>query len=459
MDAGGRAIAVSFTAVYLPEFPAAAWLRGAPQLRLEAVAVLEGTPPQERVASLNRRAKAAGLAHGMSRMQAEATCTAVFHARQVEEEQAAFATVVEVVERFSPRVQAIASPANAYGSHQRLAAALVLDSSGIGTLFGTIECYAHKLHGELAAAGFPAGIGTAPNAEAALLLARSRHRVVCADSSNLQAKLALLPISLLPCEPKVLAVLARWGIRTLGELAALPEAALISRLGQQAQRLQQLARGKAEHLLVPEEPEFTLAETVAFDAPLELLDSLLFVPSPMLERILRKALERAYALRSVRLTLALERGAPHAVEVRPALRAQNRELLLKLLHLELQARPPQAGIVGVTLQAEPALPQTAQRGLFQTQFPEPASLELLLARLRRIAGDGNVGSPELRNSHRLDAFSLAPFRPRVHPTAERSAQPPRLAIRAFRPAPPVRVACVDDRPRTLFWQGARLPIA
>ncbi len=51
-------------------------------------------------------------------------------------------------------------------------------------------------------------------------------------------------------------------------------------------------------------PEFTLSETTALDSPLELLDSLLFILSPMLEAILRKATDRAYALRSLRLTLA-----------------------------------------------------------------------------------------------------------------------------------------------------------
>ena len=449
---------MSYAGVHLPEFPAAAWLRSSPRLRLQPLAVLEGTAPQEQVASLNKRAQAAGIEHGMSKVQAEAVCPAVFCARQVEKEQAAFEAAIRVLERFSPRVEAVASPANAYGGSHRLAASLILDSSGTSTLFGTIESYARKLHAELTAAGFPAGIGTAPNAEAALLLARSGGRLVCADAPSLRAKLAPLPVSLLPCEPKMPVLFARWGIRTLGELADLPEAALVSRLGQQARRLQQLARGDAEHLLVPEEPEFTLSETVALDSPLDLLNSLLFVLSPMLEKILHKAMDRVYALRAVRLTLALERGEPHTLEVRPSTPTLNRELLLKLLNLELQARPPQAGIVGVMLQAEPAQPQTAQRGLFQAQFPEPDSLDLLLARLRRIAGDGNVGSPELRNSHCNDAFFLAPFRPRIRPTPSRNELSSRLAVRVFRPPQPVQVSCIGGQPRTLFWQGARLSI-
>ncbi len=42
-------------------------------------------------------------------------------------------------------------------------------------------------------------------------------------------------------------------------------------------------------------------------------------------------MDRAYALRSVRLTLVLERAEPHSIEVRPATPTQNREVLLKLL--------------------------------------------------------------------------------------------------------------------------------
>ena len=459
MDARGGKLTVSFAAVHIPEFPVAAWQRGAPALRARACVLLEGVPPQERVAALCARAASAGLEHGMSRAQAEAGFAAVFRSREIEEEKDAYAAAAEIVESFSPRIEALASPHNRYAEARRSAVLLLLDSSGTGTLFGSAESYAQRLYRELHHAGFPAGIGTAPNAEAALLLARSTDRVVCADRDSVRGQLAGLPVSLLPCKARTQVVLSRWGIRTLGELAALPEAALVSRLGQQGRQLQQLARGEAEHLLVPEEPEFTLSETAALESPLELLDSLLFVLSPMLEAVLRKASNRALVLRSVRLTLELERGEPHSLAVCPAMPTENREVLLKLLNLELQAYPPRSGILRVTLDAEPAEPPTAQRGLFQAQFPEPDRLELLLARLRSIVGEHNVGSPQLRNSHGEDAFTLAPFRPRLQ--AEKTAEPvpSRLAVRMFRPPQPTHVSCRDSRPCAMFWQGARLAIA
>ena len=450
---------MSFAAIHIPEFPVAAWQRIFPELRSQACAVLEGVPPQEKVVSRCEKARAAGVEHGMSKVQAEAGCMAVFRLRQMEEETAAYALAVDIAERFSPRVEALASPFNAYAEAHRLAVVLLIDSSGTGTLFGSAESYARRLYQELRSAGFPAGIGAAPNAEAALMLARSSEKVVCADRDSVRGKLSRISVSLLPCDSRTLSVLSRWGIRTLGELAALPETALVSRLGQQGRRLQLLARGEADHLLVPEEAEFTLSETTALDSPLELLDSLLFVLSPMLEAVLRKATDRAYALRSVRLTLQLERAEPHLIAVRPATPTQNRELLLKLLNLELQAHPPQAGILSVTLDAEPAQPQTAQRGLFQAQFPDPDKLELLLARLRSIVGEDNVGSPQLQNSHHEDSFTMAPFRPSLHATAERDPLPSRVAVRIFRPPQPVRVTCWADQPRSMVWQGSRFAIA
>ncbi len=381
----------------------------------------------------------------------------MFRSREMGEEKSAYAEAVAIAEGFSPHIEAIASPQNGYAKAHHLDLLVLLDSSGTGTLFGSAESYAQQLHREFWRAGFPAGIGMAPNAEAALLLART-EQAVCADRATLRGKLSRLSVSLLPCEAKMQAVLRRWGIRTLGELAALPETALISRLGQQGKRLQQLARGEAEHLLVPEEQEFTLSETTALDTPVELLDSLLFVLSPMLETLLRKGMEYAYALRSVRLTLELERAAPHSVEVRPATPTQNREVLLKLLNLELQAHPPASGIVRVTLDAEPAQPQTAQRGLFQAQFPEPDKLELLLARLSAIVGEGNVGSPQLQNSRGEDSFTMSPFRPSLQADRTEEPLPSRKAVRMFRPPQPVRVTCWSNQPRAMFWQGARLAI-
>ena len=453
-----------FAAVVLPEFPAMALLCAVPELRVRALAVVDGTAPQEFIISLNQAAKAAGLQHGMSKVQAEAVGAALFLKRQIAEERKAFFAAIKVAERFSPRVEALGSPENGYGGEQRPAATLLLDSRGMSRLFGNAEAYANELARELKLAGFVAQVATAPNAPAAQMLARHSRHVLCANKESVANKLASLPTHALACDgacdPKTLATFARWGILTLRDVAALPESALISRIGQAGRRLQQLARGEAEHLLVPEIEEFAPVETIALDTPLELLDSLLFVLSPMLGRLLSEAAERAYAIRSVELTLQLERGEPHTTTIRPALPTQNREVLLKLLHLQLQAQPPSAGIVAVKLSAVPAEPQRVQRGLFQSQFPDPDRLDLLIARLRSIAGPSHVGSPELLNHHADDAFYMAGFTPDAARVQETSASlRSRLVLRRFRPPQPLRMTLEGGRPARFWWQGKMLRVS
>ncbi len=426
---------MGYAAVYIPEFPVTAWLRSDATVRSYALAVIEGRPPLQRIVSLNGVAQSRGVCFGQSKVQAEATSPIVFRDRSMAEEQAAFAEVCTIAERFSPRVQVIASPPD------ELTIALLIDQTGTETLFGPAETYGRKLHAELVDAGFACNVAVALNANASLMFARQWGGTTFVEAKDTATRLAPLPLSLLPCGSSILRVLSRWGIRTLGELAALPPASLISRIGQQAERLQRLALGVEDHLLVPSEEVFTLAEHIVLDSALDQLESLFFIVSPMLEKIVRRAAERAYALRTITLTLKLDKAQAWTREIRPALPTQNCDLLLKLLNLDLQAHPPKAAILELTLSAEPAKPQTAQRGLFQSQFPESDKLDLLTARLRSIAGDANVGSPELCNSHRDDDFLMAPFR-----------------LRRFRPPQPARITMKNGMPGQLFWQGKWLEV-
>jgi len=382
----------------------------------------------------------------------------LFHQRCMQDEKMALEILFEAVARFSPRVQIMASPINGYANGKQLAAVLLVDQSGTETLFGNGRSYAEAIKKALQELDFPANVAVAPNAEASLLLARSYTGVTRVDAKDVQAKLAPLPLSMLSSEAAPLATLKRWGIRNLGELAKLPETALISRIGQQGKRLQRLAMGREDHLLVPQDPSFVLSEHVELDGPLESLEPLLFILSPMLETILQQAINHAYALRSVTITLDLEKAAAHRLEVRPAIPAQSKDLLLKLLNLKLQSDPPQAGILGVTMDAEPAVPQVAQRGLFQAQFPEPDKLDLLIARLKSIVGEDNVGSPVLANSFCDDEFVMEPFQPSAGGKAPVTPIAPRSALRRFRPPQQAKVIYRDAVPSILFWRGERLEL-
>jgi protein ImuB len=87
------------------------------------------------------------------------------------------------------------------------------------------------------------------------------------------------------------------------------------------------------------------------------------------------------------------------------------KVFLKLLQLDLQAHPPGAPIVKIHLSADPARPRALQSGLFLPVFPEPEKLELTLARIAGIVGEGRVGSVELLDTHREGAFAVRHFAP------------------------------------------------
>src|SRR5205814_8736008 len=77
--------------------------------------------------------------------------------------------------------------------------------------------------------------------------------------------------------------------------------------------------------------------------------------------------------------------------------------------LDTEMHPPPAAVVGVSINCEPVKPRVLQTGLFIPLAPEPEKLELMLARLAKLVGVENIGSPELLDTHRPDAFRVKRF--------------------------------------------------
>src|SRR5512132_3713790 len=92
--------------LYVPLFPLAARLRSEPELRSEALVILEGNGPAARVAAANRIARRAGWRAGMSMPQARALMPKLLaRGRDSTCEPAAQQALLEVAESFSPRVE------------------------------------------------------------------------------------------------------------------------------------------------------------------------------------------------------------------------------------------------------------------------------------------------------------------------------------------------------------------
>lgn len=417
---------------YAAEFPAQALLRLRKELESEPVAVLEGRAPQETVCSLNRLAHLRGVSLGMTRLEAESIPGLRFLARSLETEAAARAVFLECAAHFSPRIEA---------ASEGTACAFVLDIAGTERLFGPPEALAQRLRDRLGAAGFRASVAVSANFHAGRLKAAGRRGITVIPPEQEAGFLAKLPISLLNLDEEHAETFAIWGIRTLGELAALPESDLVARLGSQAAAWRALARGALPHTFQPIEAEFSLREFCAFDTPVEQMDSLLFVGARMIDCLVERAAARALSLASLTVQMELEGGVAYRRAIRPALATADRKFLLKLLQLEIAAHPPQAAVLSLTLTAEAGQSSQVQLGLFAPQTPEPSRLDVTIARLKAIAGEDRVGSPVLEDTHRPGSFRMESFAvPSQLPSAKSSqAIRPRLALRRMRPPTPVRV--------------------
>ncbi len=119
---------------------------------------------------------------------------------------------------------------------------------------------------------------------------------------------------------------------------------------------------------------------------------------------------------------------------------RNPKTLLRLLLFEIEREPPPAPIAAITITAEPVQPRAAQTGLFVPLAPEPERLEITLARLAKLVGAENVGSPELLDTHRPDAFRMKRFtvsvgkkRSRSNPQSVMSNPQLIMGFRIFRP--------------------------
>ena len=417
-----------FACIFVPDFPVEALLRAEPELRSQALAVLEGKAPMQKIFAVNENARRAGVDQGMSKLQIEACTGLVLRARSLSQEAAAHAALLDCAQSFSPRVEDAGCDT------------VVLDLAGLQPLFGPLPKIARALSRRASSLGLETNVAVAGNLDTAVLAARGFSGVTVIPKGKEAEQLGSLPVEVLlehsdQESGQLLETFSRWGIRKLRDLAALPDIALSERLGQAGIYLQKLARGVTSRTLVPIEPPLIFEEMIELEYPLVLLEPLAFLLGRLLEQLCARLGARALATQELRLCLELANGwqvedpftntnnGEMGVLARPTqARLFQRTLrlpvplldartFLKLLQLDLKAHPPGAPIVKIQLAAESVRPRAVQNGLFLPPSPEPEKLELTLARIAGIVGEDKVGSFELLDTHRPMEFRMQRFAP------------------------------------------------
>jgi protein ImuB len=296
--------------------------------------------------------------------------------------------------------------------------------------------------------GVTANLAIASNPDAAVHTAQGIRGVTILPPGGETAILAPLPPYLLGGSPEFARALDLWGIRTFGEFAGLPPLGIAARLGEEGTRMQQLARGAGRRQLRLRIDPLVFREEQELEDSIDILESLLFLLSRILNELCERLRFHGRATNEIRLRLKLERASDYTATLRLPVPMLDSKVLLKLLQLELNDRPPQAPVEKIQLELMPVEPRTTQHGLFLPSSPEPEKLEITLARIRGMVGAANVGAAELMDTHRPDAFRMGPLR-----TLKGDILPlhPKLALRRFRPPCPAQVWCADHgQPARIF---------
>jgi len=336
--------------------------------------------------------------------------------------------LLAVARLFSPRVNAHSDTV------------ITLEVDGLTRLFGDDKAVGGQLRRTAADAGLgPVHVGIAATRTAAILCAAARAGVTVVPAGEEAAVLAPLPLrmleiflpapdsqsrshgtpkarakatpnpqSLIP-NPSILSVLSRWGVRTLGQLAALPAVELSERIGQEGLAWQHLARGEDTGPLVPTREDDPFEATVELEWPIEGLEPLSFVLGGLLDPLCQRLERRDRGAAVLHLHLRLVTKDTHTRSLQLPAPMRDAKVLRTLLLLDLESHQPPAGVDRVTVVIDPTPGRIVQESLLARALPAPEQVSTLLARLGALMGDTRCGSPALVDSHRPGAFAMMPF--------------------------------------------------
>ena len=337
----------------------------------------------------------------------------------------------QIAEAFSPTFE------------QTDACTVVFRVDGLKRLYGSLHQIAQAISNQ---ADGRANVAIAETADAAILAAHNFSGI------TVTPKLDHLNVESLPITEELGGIFESWGIRTLAQLAQLPETGIAERFGQEGVYLQRLAKGAINRPLKIFQPEIAYEDRIELDHPADLLEPLLFLIARILNDQCEKLLSHAMAASEITIRLELENKTEHVRTLCLPVPMRDSKSLLKLLQMDLEAHPPQSGTTALSVSLKPVNPRTIQSDIFLPATPAPDKLELTLARIRSIVGETNVGIPELLNTHHPHAYHLIPSQPQIT-----NHQPPtsHQAFRYLRPPLPATIELENNRPSRIAAHGVQ----
>jgi protein ImuB len=378
-------------AVRLPLLPLEIFLRGSPTP--EPFAVEE----RHAILACGDEAAVRGVCAGMASSAALALVPSLrIVGRDPAAEAEALAGVAGWAGQFTPRV-ALEFPAT-----------LLLEVSGSLKLFRGLEALASALRWGAAEMGYSPVVAAAPTPRAASWLAAAGAEKFVIEPARLEPALAPLPVTVLACPKEELETLEGIGVRTLGELRALPRDGVARRF--RSGLLEDVDRAVG---LAPDPRDF-FAPPARFRAALELpaevaeAEALLFAARRLVVQLAGFLSAGSCGVQRFVLELAHRDRRTTRIEIglaAPARDAERFALLLRERLSVLQLREP---VRAIALEADDVAPLAGEEPqlLFEEGKP-PGQWQQLVERLRARLGTETVHGVAARAEHRPERASVA----------------------------------------------------
>jgi DNA polymerase-4/protein ImuB len=178
------------------------------------------------------------------------------------------------------------------------------------------------------------------------------------------AFLAAQPLAALPIDPDTHRRLRQLGLRTLGQLAAIPEDAVAAQFGDAGRRLWRLAAGRTVEPVTGRPAPEPVAAQLTFYSPVADRALLARALDRLLDRALASPRRVGWRVQTARLAATLEHGASWTTTVTLRDPIARREAIAAPLLARWDAAPPAGAVERLTVEFTALVPGTTELQLF-----------------------------------------------------------------------------------------------